>query len=398
MEETLMVEGEQSVFSPCVEDDLLNANNNATNYDFEKKRKIVVLTLTENCNLDCAYCFEKNKSKQFMDIQIAKKVIEYEFTHSDEFDEIEFDLFGGEPTLRKSLIKKLVGWTYAQTFEKPYLFFLETNGTLMDSSFKKWLKDNKEYVVAGVSIDGTPETHNKNRSDSYDQIDIGFFLSTYPDQSVRMTIYNETIGNLSKDIIHLHQLGFREVAATFAHGIDWDIEQHRGDLVEQLENLCEYYLNHPEIKECSIFDMNLPDILSAGKKVRKWCGTGTSMVSYGVDGKKYPCHTFQSNTTGPSKTISQANIDFSKITDFSDPECVSCILEPICPNCYGMNYVESGDILKRDKGVCEIVKMRALATSYLKARRIERGEQQIMAGELFRTIQAIKKIQQLVQV
>lgn len=392
-----MAGDEQSTVRQGADDDFVLENCDGLTSDPEKKRKIVVLTLTEYCNLDCDYCFEKNKSKKFMDIQIAKNAIEYEFTHSDGFDEIEFDLFGGEPTLRKSLIKEIVEWTYTQKFKKPYLFFLETNGTLMDSDLKKWLQNNKEYVVAGVSIDGTPETHNKNRSNSYSLIDIGFFLSTYPNQSVRMTIYNETVGNLSEDIIHLHQLGFKEVAATFAHGIDWDIERLREELIKHLEMLCEYYLNNPLIKECSIFDMNLPDVLSAGKEVRKWCGTGTSMVSYGVDGAKYPCHTFQSNTTGHSMEMGIANIDFLMIKDFSDPECAGCILEPICPNCYGMNYVASGYILNRDKGVCEIVKIRALATSYLKACRIERDEKKMVAGELYKTIQAIKKIQQVIQ-
>jgi radical SAM protein with 4Fe4S-binding SPASM domain len=350
------------------------------------------MTLTESCNLKCVYCFEKAKTKQFMDIQVAKNAIEYEFNNSDEFDEIEFDLFGGEPTLCKDTIKELVEWTYNQEFGKPFLFFIETNGTLVHGEFQEWLLKNKEYVYAGLSLDGTPETHNKNRSNSYEKIDIDFFLENYPEQSVRMTINRDTVCNLSKDIIHLHNLGFGEIVATFAHGINWELDGIEDCLVAELDKLSDYYLANPSIKECSIFDINLPNILREGK-IEKWCGTGTSMVSYGIDGSKYPCHTFQSNTTVESEAIQLGEIDFEKIEDYSDPECSNCILESICPNCYGMNYVETGNILTRDKQLCEIFKIRAIAATYLKARQIEQNQTHMKPNELFNTIKAIKKIQ-----
>lgn len=373
-----------------------SSNHDISTRKTEKKRKLVVLTLTEDCNLNCDYCFQKNKTHKFMDIQIAKNAITNEFNNSDGFDEIEIDLFGGEPMLRKSLIKELVEWTYVQEFEKPYLFFLDTNGTLVDDKFKKWLQKKKEYVIAGISLDGMPETHNKNRSGSYNKIDIDFFVNTYPNQSVRMTIHNKTKETLCEDVIHLHKLGFREVTATFAYGVDWDIENLSSILGDQLKLLSDFYLEHPEIKECSIFDMNLPSVLASKKEIKKWCGTGTSMIAYGVDGTKYPCHVFQSNTTGLSNEVSFSELDFSKVVDFCDPECASCILEQICPNCYGMNYVERGDIFKRDKGMCEIIKARALATSYLIAHKIERNNKQSSPAELYQTIKAIKKVQQLI--
>jgi len=205
--------------------------------DKEPKRKIVMLTLTENCNLSCVYCFEKEKTKMVMDIQVAKNALTFEFNNSDDFDEIEIDLFGGEPTLCMDLIIDLVEWTYIQGFSKPYIFFLETNGTLVHGEFQKWLLKNKEYVWAGISLDGLPETHNRNRSNSYKSIDIDFFVKTYPGQSVRMTINNDTISTLSKDVVHLHSLGFEGVIATFAYGIEWDINKIKLHLPDELKNL-----------------------------------------------------------------------------------------------------------------------------------------------------------------
>jgi uncharacterized protein len=355
------------------------------------KRRVVVLTMTESCNLSCAYCFERSKTPRHMDIQVAKNAVDHEFRTSDGFDEIEFDLFGGEPTIRQAQIRELVEWTYAQAFVKPFLFFLETNGTLIRGEFQDWLIAHRDEVRVGLSLDGTKATHDTNRSKSYDDIDIPFFVRNYPDQPVRMTVNNATIGNLFNDVVHLHSIGFSEVTATFAHGIAWD--ECTDVLQRECLKLCDFYLEHPELTECSIFDMNLPAILQPGRRAEKWCGTGTSMVSYGIDGKRYPCHTFQANTTGSERAISTGAIDFSAIADFRDPTCSQCLLEPVCPNCYGMNYVAHGDIFRRDRNNCWIVKIRALAVSYLRAKQIERNPNWKGDAETYHTIAAIRAIQ-----
>jgi uncharacterized protein len=361
--------------------------------EIEPKRKIVVLTITEACNLKCTYCFETEKTKKVMSAEVAKKAITDAFDNSDGFDEIEFDLFGGEPTIYIGLIKEIVEWTYNQSFNKPYLFFLETNGTLVHGEFKEWLIANKEYVYAGLSLDGTPETHNRNRSNSYNKIDIDFFVKNYPDQSVRMTVNKDTIENLSKDVIHLHELGFQEVVATFAHGVDWDFKNIKGILELELVKLADFYLANPHIKECSIFDMNLLDVLKTPKKITKWCGSGTAMHSVGIDGTKYPCHTFQPGTATDAGAVKLGEIDFDAIESFGDPECSDCIIEAICPNCYGMNLVTNGNLLSRDKQLCDIVKMRAVATSYLIGRKIESGLKTFNPNDMFQTAKAIKSIQ-----
>ena len=361
--------------------------------DLSRRRKTVMLTLTEACNLDCVYCFERAKTNRTMSLQVAKQAVASEFRNSDGFDEIEIDLFGGEPSLCRDLIMELVSWTDAQEFGKPYLFFMDTNGTLVHGELQEWLLRNVDHVRAGLSLDGTPETHNRNRCNSYEQIDIDFFVRTYPVQPARMTIHSDTMGSLCADVTHLHGLGFAGVVATFAHGIDWDLDAVNNVLPGELEKLCSYYLENPEVAECSIFDMSLPSVLDRSKGVGKWCGTGTSMVSYGVDGRRYPCHTFQANTVSLSKVVESGEIDFGNIGDFSDPACRGCLIEPVCPNCYGMNYVATGNILQRDRRACAVVRVRALATSFLRARQIEMGLTQMKPGEVFRNIKAIKAIQ-----
>jgi len=353
-----------------------------------------MLTITEHCNLDCIYCFEKSKTKNVMDIKIAQDAIKYEFENSEDFDEIEFDIFGGEPTLRKKFIIDIIEWTHKQGFSKPYLFFIETNGTLLDKNFKEWLIKNKEHVWIGLSLDGTPETHNRNRSGSYYDIDIVFFVKNYPEQSVRMTVYHNAIDNLSNDIKHLHKLGFNDIIATFANGVNWDFIKLKDIISKQFSNLVDFYMENPQYKVCSIFDMQIIDILKEEKRTEQWCGAGTTLVSYSFDGKKHPCQSFQANTTGSDATSMQIeSLDFKKFEDFRDTDCENCIIEPICPNCYGINYVERGSLLKRDKELCGITKLRALAASYLKAKQIRNKQIDLEPSILYQTIEAIEVIQ-----
>ena len=75
-----------------------------------KKIKTVTLTLTQSCNLACSYCYEHNKSKNVMTFQTAKAIIDREIAKSKEFENIEFDLFGGEPFLEFNLIQEIVDY------------------------------------------------------------------------------------------------------------------------------------------------------------------------------------------------------------------------------------------------------------------------------------------------
>ena len=326
-----------------------------------------------------------------MDLSVAKEALEREFANADGFDDIEIDLFGGEPTLCKKLLIELVKWVETRKFKKPAVFFLETNGTQVHGEFQAWLLKNKRHVNVSLSLDGTPETHNANRSDSYSKIDVGFFVKNYPQQAVRMTVDRRTVGRLCDDVMHLHNLGFLRIDASLACGIEWETGDAVEVLREQLEKLCRCYLGHPELKECSLFDMHLPDLLRQGKSLPSRCGAGTSIVSVATDGRRYPCHTFQPNTT--DIPVELGALDFSKISDFRDPECSGCVLEPACPTCYGINHRIHGNMLKRDKDYCRVMKIRALAVSFLRGKQIEEGSKDMTPAELHQTIKAIRLVQ-----
>ena len=95
----------------------------------EDLRRTVILTLTQDCNLACSYCFEHNKSRNNMDCKTAVDIIETEYRKLQENEILEIDFFGGEPFLEFDLIKEIVEYIEQSSLRDKVLFFVDTNGS-----------------------------------------------------------------------------------------------------------------------------------------------------------------------------------------------------------------------------------------------------------------------------
>lgn len=360
-------------------------------------RKIIVLVVTESCNLACSYCYQNTKSDRYMPINLAKEKLAFHFNNSDKFDEIEIDLFGGEPFLNPDFIIELVEWTKNQNFKKPFIFFASTNGTKIHTKIQQWLTTNKEFIWLSLSIDGKPETQNLNRSNSYSKIDIDFFRRTYPIQDVRMTINEITLNSLYDNVIYLHELGFC-VSAAFAQDVEWFNPDNERILFVEIMKLCEFYIDHPETKVCSLLDKYLPVILSEDhkevKENKKWCGSGTSIVAIDINGNEYPCQMFMPSSM--PKTCDWQEIDFTNTESLTSHDCNSCLIRNICGTCYGINIRTRGSVSKRDSKICAFNQIIALGVSYLQGNKIALGnfEKYESDSKRYKAIEAIKLIQQ----
>ncbi len=359
-------------------------------------RKSISLVATQSCNLNCTYCYEDFKSKRTMTFDRAFSIIEgYLSSSSTEYDECVIDIFGGEPFLNFPLIKQLCEAVWAKKWIKPFLFYATTNGTLIHGEIQEWLLSNKHKFYASVSLDGTPEMHNLNRSNSFSKIDLSFFQNTWENPSTKMTISKETLPFLADGVIFLHSLGFT-IYNNLAYGIDWSDANNIDVLNRELEKLIVYYLAHQEIAPCSLLDVKMEYQTYVEKK---WCGTGTNMVVYDTDGVDYPCQMFLPMSIGHEKAELSRHIDFSITENLVDIKCQGCLLHPICPTCYGSNYSESGDIRTRNNQLCQLTKVRALASSYLKAKKVlAKNEFKKLEGDDYLIVKAALEIQSKIKI
>lgn len=334
----------------------------------KKIKRIVTIVLTQSCNLNCTYCYEHNKTQKNMPIEIAKLAIETELTRDDDYEEIIIELFGGEPFLAYDTIKELFDYIWDARFMKKRLCFVSTNGTLLSKDIKDWLSERKQYIVCGLSVDGTKKMHDINRCNSFDEIDLKFFKETWPKQSIKMTVSVETLPTLAEGVIFLHEQDFT-VSVNLAHGIDWSDKSYISILETELEKLIQYYVNHPDIEVCTMLSMSISRLAFGKSELdTRWCGSGLHMCTYDIDGQVYPCQMFLP-LSSKDESKSFRDIDFSNDELFEDPLCNDCPIEVVCPNCYGMNFNNRGNPGLRDRNLCKLTKVVALAVSkfqYLK--------------------------------
>ena len=355
----------------------------------------VTLTLTNRCNLSCIYCYECGKNNSSMSFDVAKKIIDSE-TLQKEDSMIIFELFGGEPFLEFGLIKKIYNYIESKHI-KQWLMFATTNGTLIHNDIQTWLIEHKNHFICGLSLDGTPEMHNVNRSNSFDKIDIDFFLQLYPNQHVKMTISPQTLPSLHDGVVFIHNKGFR-VSCNLAFGIDWSNSQNIYLLERELNKLIEYYLIHPNIEPCSILGINFDQLGYQGdyKTIRKWCGTGTHMHTYDTDGKCYPCQFFMPISAGKERARELGSITFDEQIPIQklDEKCQKCSIANACPTCYGSNYVSNGNIYSKDEDYCKLTKLTLRARSYFRAKQWELGQLKMSNDREYALLRAILLIQE----
>lgn len=382
-------------------------NSFSTVAGVKSRRCTCSLYMTERCNLNCVYCYEHIKSDRCLSEDIARDAIIQTFDRAVEegMEYVEILFHGGEPFLAFERIKAICDWVWSQEWPCKYVCYATTNGTLVHGEIKKWLYDNRHRFIAGLSLDGTREMHNRNRSGSYDHIDIGFFRDTWPTQGVKMTPSPGTIDTLAEGVIHIHELGFTRNNCSFASGVDWSRDDkgqpvdYKKILSEQFDRLARYYLEHPDVMPVDMLNIRFMAIAAGRKAMKsKLCGAGTIMRCWTPDGRCLPCHLFYESCKEGNGDIPQ--FDFDNVDNLSDPRCEGCILEPACPTCYGGNYISAGDIRIRDMHTCEIMKLRALAGSWMIGRMLEAPHKYVaLSGlsdmQLAMTVKGVLAIQRM---
>lgn len=356
------------------------------------------LCLTHNCNLDCIYCYQQHNHENVMSYETAKKSIDWIFDNiPSETDGVSINLIGGEPLLEFELIQRIYEYTKGKKPSKKYAFFASTNGTILTEEMKEWFRFHKEDFTLGLSLDGCRETHNKNRSNSYDLIDFDFFLDNYPNQSVKMTLSQYSLETLAQDIISIHKRGFLHISGVnLAEGdFDWSDEKNVITLAGQLAQLEDYYLTNPNIPINQMLNRKLV-ICESIKQPKKWCGVGSSAHFIDTDGKVYPCPFFTPMTFTKQELEEILKFDFNNEDGFLDENCYkNCYIYPVCPSCSGTCYKKNKTLNRRDKTQCRIQKLITLYSADLIAKKLIEDVSCIPQNAVYNTISSIKKIKSL---
>lgn len=268
--------------------------------------KGVTLFVTQKCNFNCSYCFESNKYGSTTTLEIGKKVIDFLFSASNEDSEyIYLSFFGGEPLLEKEMIKTLVlyGNSKSQEANRPILYNIVTNGSLLDEEFISYMSNDNFSLL--LSWDGMPNTQNHHRKNS-GHVDYASIIEKNArllnkeliNFSVRMTYTPETVAELSENIKYVLNAGITHIGFVPTYESIWSEESiHvlKSQLSIVIEIFLEYYKRgiilhfQPLMNFLHCFNNNGHD-----KPLNHFymhsCHTDTLAVD--VSGDIYPCHRF----------------------------------------------------------------------------------------------------------
>jgi sulfatase maturation enzyme AslB (radical SAM superfamily) len=354
------------------------------------------LCVTRDCNLSCVYCYQRHCTGQTMSLDTAQRAIDWIFANVPTYtDAVELSFIGGEPLLEFPLIKKIVQYVFDKEPYVPYIFSATTNGTVLDDEMKAWVTDHREFFLLGLSLDGKRETHNHNRCDSFDKIDIDFFLRNWPEQSIKMTLSEYSLNHLAEDVKYIHSIGFKEIGGVnlAEGGFNWDKDEYISALIPQLAQLVEFYVENDTLKPCQLFDKELNVCETRNKERKKWCGIGTGTPFFDVDGTRYPCSFITPMTFSQRDLAVIRATDFTKDENFIDDDCFdNCYIYPVCPTCSGANFLVNKTFKKRNRSKCRIQKLLALFIADMQAKRIAKNPSRYDETTLFYTIEAIKQI------
>ena len=332
-----------------------------------KESRTIFLMLTNQCNLRCSYCYERNKHKAEINTDTALQVIRQDIAKNRRmFKDFTIVFHGGEPFLAFDMMSYIAETIWSEYTDIPVVCTATTNGTILTDKQKKWLMENRHRFVCILSLDGGREAHNRNRCNSYDKIDRAFFRNTWPKQPVKMTIVPDTLPNMYDNIMELYREGF-DVNPSMAGEVEWIRERDIPIFASELDKLLNFYVENKQYYPCKILDIS-PTLFSPQNFIahNRACGAGTNIIVYDVEGHPYPCHTFITdfNQSYEAQTIELLFLELSNNKGLAlSPQCQGCYAYPACSPCYGLNYSKRGSMGALDEFNCLFTKIRIAAAA-----------------------------------
>jgi uncharacterized protein len=334
---------------------------------------LVSFVLSQECNLDCSYCFEGEKSDP--------KVID--FDHAVAWlerlpDNLSIDFYGGEPLLQIPLIRRIIDW--ARLNGRTFRYTVTTNGQIVDEEFIDcYLKD---FHRIKISVDGPKEVHDRNRGPgTFDKAMT--LLSKLNERSCSQAYLSPTF--TKHDVSHLASIAKWFLDVTLEYGIarqkfvlnigdrlEWD-EKDYATYEEQLRLIIGWYDALPPHQKDVFFINCLENARYEEPRLIHYfmaCSAGHEAFAVSPHGEVLPCVTeaftdpslrHQDLGAIPAKSV------YSQLTMKEDyPDCFECD-RYACGPCPALFRQLTGDYRKIPDGYCRFGKLTdGIINQYLK--------------------------------
>lgn len=356
---------------------------------YNKKCPTITFEITDNCNLQCSYCYQQHKSNHVMSFEIAQQFLndlldnQYkQYLDINECGGLILEFIGGEPFLQVELIDKILNYFLSiNTNNLPWMCQITTNGTLnyqkkIQSFIYKW----QNNLSLTITLDGNEQFHNAcrkfpNQKGSYNIVlkavlDFNRQYGYFPLNKI--TISPENLLFLSESIISLLKMGYCNLLLNPIYEHKWNITEARL-YYQELKKIGDYILsnNLEDQVNLNVLDKNLFHPLSLKNK-DNYCGGNGAMLAIDWKGDLFPCLRYMESSgvsyiigninTGITKDCSQ--LQSTNRINQSSIKCIFCSIAAGCGYCQAYNYQVYKDFRHRSTNICWMHKARALANIY----------------------------------
>ena len=375
-------------------------------YQDVKACRNVTFQITDDCCLNCSYCYQIHKGHKKMNQETAKKAVDllfkmYEEDNKDAFISksthgIILDFIGGEPFMNIEIMDYIVEYfidkCVAIDHEWLYNFRISfaTNGILyFEEKVQNFLKKYNQFISMTVSIDGPKEIHDACRVDydgkgSFDRAykAMQHYKQNYNslvDDNTKVTIAPENLKNLNTIVDFFAKDGMEVILANPVYEAKWN-QEHARIYYEELIKLADKMLEYDELYCSRFMERSYHPMLTSDDK--NWCGGDGNMLAFDPDGIAYPCLRYMESSLGGSQpplivgnvedgiyntpeTLKIKN-ELNCITrrSQSTDECFHCPIATGCAWCSAWNYQENGSANKRSTNICWMHRAEAIANVY----------------------------------
>lgn len=338
------------------------------------KSILVIVHLTQRCNLTCGYCHSAavplSATHKDLDPDLIRRVCDFIASRPEPKIQIAFQ--GGEPLLCLDTLESICEGL--APLGKQIGYSVTTNGTYVSDQYIDLIK--KYPIETTISFDGPKDVHDSIRKDpsgegSYDAAIRARELikSSVPSKriGVIMVLGQHNVGRV-RDIVDLYEtfdksiirlkpitrlgragslkiwgglgLSFEEYWAAYVEGVRYMKEKfYRGDAL-----MCEY--------DIFIFLRKLIEHVNVGDvDSRNPCGVGTGVLNIDSSGVVSACHEFKhakdfrvgdvrESPSVDGKMIAKLRSTFNDM--HTDPICRSCAYLAYCMPCPAHNFQQFG--------------------------------------------------------
>jgi uncharacterized protein len=310
----------------------------------------VILHLTQDCQLNCIYCYGGRKRAQGMSWEVAKLGIDllFEKPHRNGFPPL-LSFFGGEPLLEIPLLKKCVAYAEQHSAETGAKFRMTvtTNGLCADEATIAYIAE--KGMATALSFDGVPEAQNSTRPYRGGRESFEDTLSALrrmrhqlPELIICAVVTPENVACLPDSIDLFLENGCRQIVLNpdfFACWTERDCELWRSGYEHAASRFIESFRSGKPL-HISFITAKIATHLKGGYGLDDFCDFGTREIAIAPSGNIYPCQRMVGEDDGAVGLMGDVFQGLNpkmcrhlnKSKQIKNLECLDCELQPRCRN------------------------------------------------------------------